>query len=151
MTNSAKFKKTFFVSIHNIIHTAEPKMQSIAINVTIYGKLAKLCGGNHIAILDLEFPPTANLGDLLKTLEIPMDKTSFIFLDAVLCDVPGLTIKHDESLKDGSHVGIFSTGYMWPYQYRDGMPMSAPLTKAMKKFGAMHHSYQGLEDSTSDP
>lgn len=121
-------------------------MQSIKVNVTIYGKLAKLGGGKHIAILDLEFPPTTNLGNLLAELEIPMDETSFVFLDAVLCDVPGLTIVHDEALKNGSHVGIFSTGYMWPYQYRDGMPMSAPLTAAMKKYGAMHHSYKGLED-----
>jgi hypothetical protein len=123
-------------------------MLSFKINVTIYGKLARLGGGKHIAIMDLEFPSTTNLGDLLAELEIPMEETSFVFLDSVLCDVPGLTISHDEALKDGSHVGIFSTGYMWPYQYRDGMPMSEPLTKAMKKYGAMHHSYKGLEDET---
>ena len=121
-------------------------MQSIKVNTTIYGKLAKIAGGKHIAIIDLEMPSSTTLGDLLEKLEIPMDETSFIFLDAVLCDVPGLTIVHDESLKDGSHIGIFSTGYMWPYQYRDGMPMSAPLVKAMNKYGAMHHSYKGLED-----
>ena len=124
-------------------------MQFITVNTTIYGKLAKIGGGKHIAILDLEMPSTATLGDLLEQLEIPMDETSFIFLDAVLCDVPGLSIVHDESLKDGSHVGIFSTGYMWPYQYRDGMPMSAPLVKAMQQYGAMHHSYKGLEDSST--
>lgn len=121
-------------------------MQPNKVNVTIYGKLAKLGGGKHIAIMDLEFPPTTNLGDLLTELEIPTEETSYIFLDAVLCDVPGLKIEHDEMLKDGSHIGIFSTGYMWPYQYRDGMPMSEPLTKAMQKYGAMHHSYKGLED-----
>lgn len=101
--------------------------------------------------MDLEFPPTTNLGDLLAQLKIPMEETSFVFLDAVLCDVPGLTIEHDEALKDGSHVGIFSTGYMWPYQYRDGMPMSEPLTKAMQKYGVMHHSYKGLEDDSNGP
>ena len=121
-------------------------MQNNKINISIYGKLAKLHGGKHLAIMDIEMPVTARLGDLLKMLEIPMDETSFIFLDAVLCDVPGLTIHHDEPLKDGSHAGIFSTGYMWPYQYRDGMPMSPALTAAMKKHGAMHHTYKGLED-----
>jgi hypothetical protein len=90
-------------------------------------------------------PSSAHLGDLLDQLEIPIDETSYIFLDAVLCDVPGLTITHDELLKDGSHVGIFSQGYMWPYQYRDGMPMSPALTAAMKKLGAMHHTYTVLE------
>jgi hypothetical protein len=122
-------------------------MQPININTTIYGKLAKIGGGKHIAILDFEMPPLSTLGDLLDKIKIPMDKTSFIFLDAVLCDVPGLSIEHNEPLKDGSHVGIFSTGYMWPYQYRDGMPMSDPLVKAMRQYGAMHHSYKGLEDT----
>jgi hypothetical protein len=122
-------------------------MDSIKINTTIYGKLARLGGGKHIAILDLDMPSKSTLGDLLEKLEIPMDETSFIFLDAVLCDVPGLNITHDELLSDGSHVGIFSTGYMWPYQYRDGMPMSPPLVQAMRKFGAMHHSYKGLSEN----
>ncbi len=120
-------------------------MGHINVNVTIYGKLARLGGGKHIAIQDIELPQNTHLGDLLAQLKIPMEETSFIFLDAVLCDVPGLTIDHNEPLKDGSHVGIFSTGYMWPYQYRDGMPMSPPLTTAMKKYGVMHHSYTKLE------
>jgi hypothetical protein len=123
-------------------------VNKIQVNTTIYGKLAKRFGGNHIAILDVELSYPTSLGDLLDQLGIPMDKTSFIFLDAVLCDVPGLTIQHDEPLKEKSHVGIFSTGYMWPYQYRDGMPMSPPLIKAMKTHGAMHHSYKGLEDES---
>jgi hypothetical protein len=120
-------------------------MPNIKINVAIYGKLAKLAGGKHIAIQDIELPPGKHLGDLLEILAIPMEETSFIFLDAVLCDVPGLAINHNEPFRDGSHVGIFSTGYMWPYQYRDGMPMSPPLVAAMKKYGAMHHTYTNLE------
>ena len=120
--------------------------QTNKINVAIYGKLAHVCGGKHISILDLELDLNAHLGDLLTQLDIPMDETSFIFLDAVLCDVPGLNIHHDEPLKDGAHVGIFSTGYMWPYQYRDGVPMSKPLIKAMEEHGAMHHTYTKLED-----
>lgn len=120
-------------------------MQNHKVNVAIYGKLARIDGGRHLTIIDLEMPSSAHLGDLLDQLEIPIDETSYIFLDAVLCDVPGLTITHDELLKDGSHVGIFSQGYMWPYQYRDGMPMSPALTAAMKKLGAMHHTYTVLE------
>jgi len=131
-------------------HNPIPKMQSIKVNITIYGKLAEIGGGKHIAILDLEIPPSSTLGDLLEDLKIPMDETSFIFLNAVLCDVPGLSVVHDESLKEGAHIGIFSTGYMWPYQYRDGMPMSDPLVKAMKRYGAMHHSYKGLEDNSDE-
>ena len=120
-------------------------MQNYKVNLAIYGKLARISGGRHLAIIDLEMPSSAHLGDLLDQLEIPVNETSYIFLDAVLCDVPGLTITHDEPLKDGSHVGIFSQGYMWPYQYRDGMPMSPALTAAMKKYGVMRHTYTGLK------
>ncbi len=122
-------------------------MTLLNVNVAIYGSLSKIAGGRHIAILDLQMPSGSHLGNLLEQLQIPMDQTSYIFLDAVLCDVPGLVIVHDEPLKDGSHVGIFSTGYMWPYQYRDGMPMSSALTVAMQKVGAMHHAYTGLEET----
>ncbi len=116
-------------------------MQPYQINVTIYGDLAQQFDGRHLAILDVEMPPEATLGDVLTRLNIPMEKTSFIFLDAVLCDVPGLEIIHDEPLRDGSHIGLFSTGYMWPYQYRDGIRMSAPLEEALRKYGAMHNVY----------
>jgi len=86
-------------------------------------------------------PTSASLGDLLEKIEIPMAETSFIFLDAVLCDVPGLTIVHTEPLRDGSHVGVFSLGYMWPYQYRQDVPMSPPLIAATREHGALHHTY----------
>jgi hypothetical protein len=115
------------------------------VNVAIYGEISKSFGGKHIAILDLSIPTDYHLGDLLCQIEIPMEETSFIFVDAVLCDVPGLTIEHDEPLRDGSHVGIFSRGYIWPYQYRDGVPMSEPLKQAMSKHGAMHHSYTKID------
>lgn len=91
--------------------------------------------------MDVVVPSDSSLGDLLKKLEIPMAETSFIFLDAVLCDVPGLTINHTEALRDRSHVGIFSTGYMWPYQYRQDVPMSPPLKAAIGEHGALHHTY----------
>lgn len=124
-------------------------MHLIKINITLYGKLAEIKGGKHIAIIDLEVPDSTTLGNLLELLTIPMDETSFIFLDAVLCDVPGLTVFHNEPLQDGSHVGIFSNGYMWPYQYRDGMPMSDSLLEAMKPHGVMHHSYRGLNEGSN--
>ncbi len=115
------------------------------VNVAIYGKISKLFGGKHIVTLDVPIPPDFHLGDLLTKIKIPMEETSFIFLDAVLCDVPGLNIDHNEQLWDGAHVGIFSRGYMWPYQYRDGVPMSESLKQALAKHGAMHHSYTKID------
>lgn len=118
--------------------------QNLRVNVAIYGKLSNRYGGKHIAILDEEMPHGSTLGDLFDKIQIPMEETSFIFLDAVLCDMPGLSIKHTEALKDGSHVGIFSKGYMWPYQYRHDIHMSEPLKEAVGEKGDFHHSYENV-------
>jgi hypothetical protein len=64
-----------------------------------------------------------------------------VFINSVLSDVPGLNAAALQVLKPGDHVGIFSLESMWPYQYRDGVPMSEALKAAMEKFGAMHHTY----------
>ena len=120
--------------------------QTIQVNVSIYGELVKQFDRRHIAILDIELPPGTHLGGLLEQLKIKPEDTSYIFVNAVLCDVPGITISHTDALNDSAHVGIFSQGYMWPYQYRNGTIMSDALTEAMEKFGAMHHTYTGIED-----
>ena len=114
---------------------------SINIDVAIYGSLAKYVGGKHIAQVDVQLEDNALVKDLLEHLKIPPEDKSYVFINAVLCDVPGLNASADEQLKDGDHVGIFSLGYMWPYQYRDGMPMSESLKQAMSDYGAMHHTY----------
>jgi hypothetical protein len=92
--------------------------------------------------MDIQFEPGARLRDLFDQLKIPPEETSYIFINAVLCDVPGLNASADEPLNDGDHIGIFSEGYMWPYQYRDGMPMSDSLKEAMSEHGALHHTYR---------
>jgi hypothetical protein len=113
----------------------------INVDVAIYGSLAKLAGGKHIATLDVELKSGTRMEDLLERFKIPPEEKSFVFINAVLCDVPGMNASAKELLKDGDHIGIFSQGYMWPYQYRDGMPMSDSLREAMREFGAMHHTY----------
>lgn len=113
----------------------------INIDVAIYGSLAKLAGGKHIAKLDVELDPGARVKDLLERFNIPPDEKTFVFINAILCDVPGMNASANEELRDGDHIGIFSQGYMWPYQYRDGMPMSESLQEEMRKYGAMHHTY----------
>jgi len=113
----------------------------ITIDLAIYGSLAKHAGGKHIAQMEVELKSDARMKDLLEHFKIPPDEKSFVFINAVLCDVPGLNASANEQLQEGDHIGIFSHGYMWPYQYRDGMPMSDSLQEAMREFGAMHHTY----------
>jgi hypothetical protein len=114
----------------------------IQVNVVIYGSLSRKFGGRHIAEVTVELPEGSNKANLLAHLEISPQERSYIFINAVLCDVPGLTTDGTEPLNDMDHVGIFAHDYMWPYQYRDGVHMSESLKKAMQEHGAMHNVYQ---------
>jgi hypothetical protein len=116
------------------------------VNVCLYGKLAHLGGGKHVAQLDLELPDEAQKMDVLEHFGIQEAERGYLFINAVLCDVPGLTTGRGPALKEGDHIGIFSIDRMWPYQYRDGVRMSEALQAAMQVHGAMHHTYEHLND-----
>ena len=97
-----------------------------------------------MATKEVELPDGACKTDLLAQLGIQNEERGYFFINAVLCDVPGLITGEGQVLNDGDHVGIFSIDRIWPYQYRDGVRMSAELTEALKIHGAMHHSYGHL-------
>lgn len=113
----------------------------INVDLSLYGRLAQLAGGRHIAQLEFKLAPGARLGEVIDRLKIPPEEKGYVFVNAVLCDVPGLDTSRDLALKDGDHIGVFSRSHMWPYQYRDGIPMSEALKAALRERGAMHHSY----------
>jgi hypothetical protein len=119
----------------------------IKINVSLYGSLARFGGGKHVAQIDIDLEPGSGKTALLEQLGVPEKERGYLFINAILCEVPGMTTGADELLHDGDHVGIFSVDRLYPYQYRDGLPMSDGLKRALKVHGAMHHSYQGLEDN----
>jgi hypothetical protein len=124
-------------------------MSTINVNVALYGSLSRLGGGRHIAQFDFKLEPGSTKADLLARLGIPEEERGYLFINAVLHDVPGLTTDCLEPLKDGDHIGIFSITYMWPYQYRDGIKMSESLKKALSDHGPMHHSYTRVSGETS--
>ena len=113
----------------------------ITVNVNLYGSLARFAGGKYVAQVSVELPAGAGKAELVARLAIPEDERGYLFINALLCDVPGLVTGADETLQDGDHVGIFSVDRLWPYQYRDGIRMSEGLKKAMQEHGSMHHSY----------
>ena len=115
---------------------------SLLIDVTLYGDLPPRAGGRYFARQKVELPLRGTMGDLYKHLKIEDNEKGYCFINAILCDTPGLSASHDEQLKDQDHVGIFSITYMWPYQYRDGVRMTDSLTSAMKTQGAMHNIYK---------
>lgn len=114
----------------------------ITVEVALYGELASIRGGKYIAQFDAQIQAGAKIKDLYDHLDISPQDRGYLFINAVLCDVPGLNAANEEPLSDGDHVGIFSEGYMWPYQYRDGAKMSESLQAALKEHGPLHHSYR---------
>jgi hypothetical protein len=116
-------------------------MPTIKVNVALYGSLSRFAGGRHLAQFDVDLESGSTKHDLLAILGIPEQERGFLFINAVLHDVPGLNAESQEPLKDGDHIGIFSTTYMWPYQYRDGIRMSDGLKQVLQEHGSMHHSY----------
>ncbi|MFZ5881762.1 MAG: MoaD/ThiS family protein [Chloroflexota bacterium] len=116
-------------------------LTNIQIHLNLYGPLAAVLGGKYIAQKAISLAEGAVVRDLMSLIGIPHDQKSYLFINAVLCDMPGLSASLDEALHDGDHVGIFSRQHMWPYQYRDGIRMSESLTEALRKRGAMHNTY----------
>lgn len=114
----------------------------IKVNISLYGPLARYGGGQHVAQFDLELPAGTTKSALLEHLGIPQQERGFLFINAVLHEVPGFSTNDTQPLQEGDHIGIFSTEHMWPYQYRDGIPMSEGLKKALAIHGAMHHTYK---------
>jgi hypothetical protein len=114
----------------------------INVNVSLYGSLARFAGGRYVAQVDVKLKPGSGKLELLKHLGIPKAERGYLFINAVLCEVPGISTNANEIFNDGDHVGIFSIDRLYPYQYRDGLPMSEGLRRTLKEHGAMHHSYQ---------
>jgi hypothetical protein len=113
----------------------------ITVDVALYGPLAKYGGKTHVSEVRLAFESGARMADVLDCLGIPAPERGFTFVNSVLCAMPGLQVDLDLVLKDGDHIGIFSTKHMWPYQYRDGIHMTEALRLALAEQGAMHHAY----------
>lgn len=125
-------------------------MNKIKVHVSLYGSLAKYGGGRYVSTLVVELPEGACKADLLTHLAIPDNEKGYTFINAVLCDVPGLTTGNGQILKNQDHIGIFSVDRIWPYQYRDGVVMSPDLIQALKIHGPMHHSYAHLKDDPAN-
>lgn len=126
------------------------KEAAILVHVALYGSLSKVWGKRYVAFGDVDLPSGATKADLLDHLNIINSDKGYLFINAVLCDVPGLSAGGDQILNEGDHIGIFAVDYMWPYQYRDGVVMSDALKAAMQKYGAMHHTYENVVEDTQD-
>ncbi len=129
----------------NYVHYTFFRM--IRVNVSLYGSLARFGGGHYVAQVGVGLQPHSGKAELLDHLGIPKAERGYLFINAVLCEVPGMETGANETLNDGDHVGIFSIDRLWPYQYRDGVVMSDGLRAILEEKGAMHHSYQQEDES----
>lgn len=116
--------------------------KTVRVSVSLYGSLARFGGGRHVAQVSVELAPGSGKIELLNYLGIPGNERGYLFINAVLCEVPGISTSANELLNEDDHIGIFSIDRLYPYQYRDGLPMSDGLKEALKEYGAMHHSYR---------
>jgi hypothetical protein len=116
-------------------------MMKITVNISLYGEIAQLVSGQSVYTSDTILPESNTVMDLLNLLKIPPEIQGYTFINAVLCDMPGLGASHAEVLADGDHIGIFSTKYVWPFQYRNGARISEALRAVLTERGAMHHTY----------
>jgi hypothetical protein len=114
----------------------------LKVNVSLYGSLARFGYGKYVAQVTVDLDGGTGKVELLQKLGIPPHERGYLFINAVLCEVPGVNTNANELLNEGDHVGIFSVDRLYPYQYRDGLPMSDGLKEMLKKHGAMHHSYR---------
>lgn len=121
---------------------------TLRVDVNLYGSIAHYFGGKHVAWVQLELEEGASKADLLENLGIPPEERGYLFINAVLYDVPGLVTDNHDKLEDGDHIGIFAVDRIWPYQYRDGINMSAGLKAALEQHGPMHHSYKDAAEET---
>ena len=118
-------------------------MKTIRVTLTLYGSIAKFAGGKYIAQQSVELEENQSVQDLMDKFKIPYDQKSYLFINNILSDMPGLNASLNEILTDNARIGIFSPQHMYPYQYRDGLPMSASLKKELqeREGGAMHNTY----------
>ena len=118
-------------------------MKLINLTLTLYGSIAEYAGGKYIAQKAVELEEGSTIRDLMDSFEIPYDQKSYLFINNILSDMPGLSASLEEVLEEGARVGIFSLQHMYPYQYRDGLPMSESLTKVLRERegGGIHNTY----------
>jgi len=121
-------------------------METIAIEVWLYGPMAKYAGeasqGSY-AQLKLELGGGSTVGDLVRQLEIPAEERGITFVNGNLAALPGLEADLDLVLHSDDRVGISHRKSMWPMQYRFGAQLTPQLEDAFRQQGdrGIHHAY----------
>lgn len=109
------------------------------VDVSLYGPIAHVAGGKHLASVRVSLPEGARVEDLLERLGLAPDEIGLVFINAVLHDLPGLHLSLTDELHDGDRVGLFAAFYVWPYHYRGGAVMSPKLQEYTATHDYLRH------------
>lgn len=107
-------------------------MKDIEIDLWLYGVLARFAGsstGGGFATIRMKLPPEATLGDLLETLGMATEERGFTFINGSLSAKPGVQADLARVLHDGDRVAFFHLKSMWPFQYRQGVPVTVDFAE----------------------
>lgn len=121
-------------------------MTEITINTWLYGPLARY-GGNPDEVVfanpQVKLAIGSKVSDLLSSLQLPTEQRGITFINGELSAMVGMQPDLNRVLADGDRVAFFHLKAMYPFQYRQGLPMVEEFSEAMQasKDGGLHHSY----------
>jgi len=122
-------------------------VSEIALDVWLYGELARYGGPadrRSFANVPARLPAGSTVSGLLAFLKIPSEARGITFINGQLSAMPGLQPDIGHVLGDGDRVAFFDPRSMWPFQYRNGVPMAGEMADAMQasQDHGLHHTYK---------
>ena len=122
-------------------------MSDIGVDVWLYGELARYGGQadkRSFTNVPVRLPAGSTVTDLMARLKMPTEERGITFINGKLSAMPGLQPDIGHVLGDGDRVAFFDPRSMWPFQYRNGVPMVGEMADAMQasQDQGLHHTYK---------
>ncbi len=117
-------------------------METIKIDVWLYGSLSKYGGGSakkSYANPQVELPAGSRIIDLLDHLSLPTEERGLTFINGDLSAMPNLQPDLEHLLKDGDRVAFFHLQSMWPAQYRQGVDLAPGMSSELGAENKIFH------------
>lgn len=122
-------------------------MEKICIDVWLYGDLARFASeaspGGY-ANLKLTVAAGTTVEDLLNRLRMDTRERGFTFINGNLSAMPGMQTDLKHELMNEDRIAFFHLRSMWPFQYRQGVSVTAEIDEAMRerKDRPLQHTYR---------
>lgn len=92
----------------------------------------------------MRVPKGTTVAGLLTQLHMDSGERGFTFINGTLSAMPGIQKDLSHELKDQDRIAFFHLKSMWPFQYRQGVSVTASFGQAMheRKDDVLRHSYE---------